>query len=244
MTFSIITVVYNNVKFIEDCIKSVISQSYPEIEYIIIDGDSNDGTLDVIERYRNRISTIVSEKDNGPYDAMNKGLKLARGDIISFLHSDDIYANNGIVSHIAGIFKTHNVESIYGDLVYVNKNNLDKIIRCWKSGGYSIKKIKMGWMLPHPAFFAKKTIYERCGYFNSSFKIAADYEFTLKLLYKHKVPVFYSPEILVKMRWGGVSNKNIVVKTVEDYKACRIYGLGVSTVIMKNIRKMPQFFIR
>lgn len=247
LKFSIITVVCNNVRCIENCIKSVLSQTYDDVEYVIIDGKSTDGTLEVIGRYKSRITTLISERDNGYVYAMNKGLEKAMGDVVGFLHSDDTYSHTGVLEKVAAVFEKNSTDSVYGDLVYVRKNNPESTVRYWKSGEYSRRKMRYGWMPPHPTFFVKKEIYEKYGFFNTDFKIAADYELMLRLLYKHKISTFNTNKLLVKMRCGGKSNKsikNIIEKTTEDYKAIRAYGLGLSTLLGKNIMKLPQFFER
>ncbi|MGB2705788.1 MAG: glycosyltransferase family 2 protein [Candidatus Omnitrophota bacterium] len=247
MKVSIITVVYNNADYIEDCMKSVVSQSYPDVEYIMIDGKSTDGTLEIISRYRDKIAKVVSEEDVGYVYAMNKGAKMATGDIVGFLHSDDIYTHSKVIEKVAAAFINRSCDSLYGNLLYVKKNNPDRIIRHWKGGDYSANKIRRGWMPPHPTFFVKRAIYEKHGYFNTNFKIAADYELILRFLYKCRISTCYINEVLAKMRWGGKSNKNIrniAQKSLEDYRALRMYGLGIRTLLMKNIIKLPQFFLR
>ena len=246
MKVSIITSVYNNKKTIEDAIKSLLSQDYKDIEYIIVDGASNDGTLNIINRYENRVSKIVSQKDSGIYDGLNRGIELATGDIIGFLHSDDIYANKHIISKVVNTFEKNNTSSIYADLVYVEKNNIHKIVRYWKSGEYSLNKLSAGWMPPHPTFFVKRECYEKYGKFDLSFKISADYDFMLRVLGKYKISTAYLPEVVYKMRVGGESNrslKNILKKSKEDKKALKNNSIGgVHTLIRKNISKIPQFF--
>lgn len=244
MKISVITVVRNNRNMVEGCIKSVIGQTYTDMEYIVIDGASTDGTLDIINGYRDRISRIVSEKDQGHIFAMNKGIEMASGDVIGFLHSDDLYAGNTVLEKIAGSFKSNNTDSLYGDLVYVKKEDPEKTVRYWRGKDYDAKSLKWGWMPAHPTFFVKKTIYEKYGYFDTNFKISMDYEFVLRLIGRYKISTQYLPETIVKMRFGGVSNrgvKNIIRKTAEDYKACRMHGLGAGTVIAKNFIKLPQF---
>ncbi|WP_421716488.1 glycosyltransferase family 2 protein [Arcobacter arenosus] len=245
MKVSIITSVWNNEKTIEDAIKSVLSQNYRDIEYILVDGASSDGTVEVIKKYEDKISTFVSEKDKGIYDGLNKGVELATGDIIGFLHSDDIYADEHIISEVVGQFKNTNTDSIYGDLVYVDKVDTSKIFRYWKSGNYSFKKLCNGWMPPHPTFFVKKEFYDRYGKFDLDFGIAADYDFMLRMLGKYKITTSYLPKVLYKMRVGGASNrsiKNIIQKSREDIKALKNNGIGgVYTIVMKNLSKIPQF---
>jgi glycosyltransferase len=244
MRISIITVVRNNRNTIEDCIRSVVGQTYANMEYIVIDGASTDGTLDIINRYKNRISRVISEKDEGHIFAMNKGIEMASGDIIGFLHSDDFYAGNTVLEKVAGSFKDNDTDSLYADLVYVKKNDPEIAVRYWRGRKYDAGFLRWGWMPAHPTFFVKKTIYEKYGCFNTDFKISMDYENVLRLLHRHKISAQYLPETIVKMRFGGVSNrsvKNIIRKTVEDYRACRMHELGLDTVIAKNIIKLRQF---
>lgn len=249
MKISIITVVYNNAEHIRDCIKSVVGQSYAAIEYIVIDGKSTDGTLEVINQHKEKIAKIISEEDGGYVYAMNKGLKVATGDIVGFLHSDDFYAHERVIEGIVGTFKNTFTDSLYGDLVYVKKDNPNKIVRYWKGGTYNRNRVRCGWMPPHPTFFVKREIYEKHGYFNTDFKIAADYEIILRFLHRCKISIHYMPEVLVMMRAGGVSNKgfrNIILKSLEDYKAYKMCGAtgGFSAIISKNLTKIPQFFNR
>jgi len=250
MKVSVITVVRNNVDYIEDCIRSVLEQTYDNIEYIIIDGESSDGTLDIIDRYKSGIREVISEKDKGHIYAWNKGLKQATGDIVGFLHSDDIYADNKVISDFVEAFKLDGVDGVdcvYGDLVYVQRKNTNKVVRYWRSGEGNRAKIASGWMPPHPTLFIKKEIYERYGYYNIDFRISADYEIMLRFLYMHRIYMHYMHRLCVKMRTGGISNRSIFTlmqKSYEDYRACKIYGLrkAAYTVMLKNFRKIPQFF--
>lgn len=247
MKVSVITAVFNGAKTIQDCIKSVSGQIYPNIEHIIIDGGSTDGTLEVIKRYTEKRVNIVSEPDNGIYDALNKGIRQASGEVIGLLHSDDFYAHDRVIEKVADIFMKYNIDSCYGDLQYVDKNNPDKVIRYWKSSQYRHGKFKYGWMPPHSTFFVKKEIYNKYGYFNTNFKIAADYELMLRFLEKHKISTYYTPEVFIKMRIGGTSNrniKNLIIKSNEDYRAWKVNNLngGFYTILLKNLCKIPQFF--
>ena len=249
MKFSVITAVLNNREIIEDCIQSVINQTYKNRESIIVDGGSADGTVDVIKKYGDRITKWVSEPDRGLYDALNKGIRIANGDIIGFLHADDVYENNEVIEKVADVFIKYNVDSCYGDLLYVDKNNTNKIIRYWKSQPYRNGLFRKGWMPPHPTFFVKKEVYEKYGYFNTDFKIASDYELMLRFLHKYKISSYYIPEVLIKMRLGGASNrslKNLITKTTEDYRAWKVNNLKKSfyTIPFKNLSKIPQFFLR
>lgn len=248
MKVSIITSVYNNKETIADAIESVLSQTYSDIEYIVVDGASKDGTVDVINQYSDKISTFVSEPDKGIYDGLNKGIALSTGDVIGFLHSDDFYADENVVARIAETFKAEGVDSIYGDLVYVSKDNTSKVLRYWKSGAFRLKKLEKGWMPPHPTFYVKRKIYEQFGGFDTSFKISADYDSILRFLGREGITTCYIPEVLVKMRVGGESNRsleNIVRKTKEDLRAIRNNNVGhVRSILYKNISKIPQFFMR
>ena len=270
MTISVITAVLNNKAQIESCINSVYSQTYPDIEHIIIDGGSTDGTLEVISRtthnglkltqdgavftnpqspsakHKTRDLRVISGPDNGIYDAMNKGLRMATGDVVGFLNADDLYAADNVLKTVAGCFERQNVDSCYGDLLYVDKNDTNKTIRCWKSSPFDSALLKKGWMPPHPTFFVKRKVYEKYGVFDTSFKIAADYELMIRLLGKHGISTNYIPELLVKMRVGGASNRsirNIIIKSSEDYRAMKMHHVGsLATLLRKNLSKIPQFF--
>jgi glycosyltransferase involved in cell wall biosynthesis len=246
---SIITVSFNSVITIRDTIESIISQDYNNIEYIIIDAGSNDGTLDIIKEYKEHISYFISEADNGIYDGMNKGIAAATGDIVCILNSDDFYPNSFVISNVASTFEKQVCDAVYGDLVYVKFFDTDKIIRYWQSGEYTVKKIKNGWMLPHPTFFVKKHLYDKYGYYNTDFKTAADYEMVLKLLYKYNIKAFYIPMILVNMRMGGASNSSILNRiraNKEDGLAWTKNQLNkpIFIRIKKPLLKVKQFFLR
>ena len=245
MKISLITVVYNNKTVIEDAIRSVLSQNYKDIEYIIIDGASTDGTLNIIDKYKKKISRVVSEKDNGTYDAMNKGLKLATGDIVGCLNSDDFYANNNVISTVAKVFSERKVDCCYSDLDYVSKNKTEKVVRKWKSRYYEDGLFRKGWHPPHPTLFIKKDVYRKYGYFNLDLKIGADYELMLRFLEKHRINSYYIPEVLIKMRIGGSSNRSImqILKAnYECYKAFKINGMKPNLLIIfyKLLSKIKQ----
>jgi glycosyltransferase len=245
MLISIITATYNSAKTLEQCIKSVLNQSYQKIEYIIIDNCSTDGTLDIAKTYSEQISRIVSEPDKGIFDALNKGIQLASGEIIGFLHADDFYASNDIIEQVADKFIESGTDAVYGDLQYVSRHNSRKVVRNWIAGKYDPKQLIKGWMPPHPAFFVKRKCYKSYGSFNLNFRIAADYELILRLLAKNQIKVTYLPKVLVKMRTGGTSNKglrNIIKKSTEDLKAMRMHQIGgFYTLVLKNLRKLNQF---
>jgi glycosyltransferase involved in cell wall biosynthesis len=247
MKITIITVVLNNVRTIAGCMESVFSQSHPEIEYIVVDGGSRDGTPDVIQRHAGKIAQFISGPDGGMYDAMNKGIGMASGEIIGFLHADDFYAHDNVVAAVAGRMTSNGVDSCYGDLLYVRRDNPERTLRSWKSCPYKEGLLERGWIPPHPTFFVRKKIYDAYGVFDTSFKIAADYELMLRFLGKHGISSVYIPEVLVKMRTGGASNsglKNFVIKTTEDYRAWKITSLRPRwyTIPFKKLSKVRQFF--
>ncbi|MFD2999132.1 glycosyltransferase family 2 protein [Pontibacter toksunensis] len=246
MKVSIITIVYNNCQTIADAIESVLDQSYPNIEYIVVDGLSTDGTVDVVKSYDNRITKFISGEDRGLYDAINKGIGMASGDVIGFLHSDDMFNSKDSIKAVADAFRAHNTDSIYADLVYVDREKPEKIIRNWKSGKFNREKFIYGWMPPHPTFYVKREVYERLGLYNTGFRSAADYELMLRFLYKYSISTVYVPECLVRMRTGGKSNvtiKNRIRANKEDYSAWRINGLQPRfyTRFLKPLRKLTQY---
>lgn len=244
---SIITAVKDRGDNIEHCLQSVCIQTYKDIEHIVIDGGSTDGTLEILQKYKDRIATLISEPDNGIYDALNKGIDRATGDVIGLMHADDFYEDSTVVNKVVSRMQESGADSCYGDLQYVSKNDPEKIIRHWRSSPYTEGLFYRGWMPPHPTFFVRRDVYMKYGKFNTSFKIAADYELMLRFLEKNKISTLYIPEVLINMRAGGISNRsvgNIVRKTTEDYRAWKENGLqgNCRAIILKNILKIPQFF--
>jgi glycosyltransferase involved in cell wall biosynthesis len=209
MKVTIITVTYNSAKFLEDCINSVAAQDFKNIEYIVVDGGSTDGTVAIIKHNEDKITKWVSEKDNGMYDAINKGMKWATGDIIGLLNSDDLLASKDVISSIVASFKQHKVDCVYSDLVYVERFNTQKIVRYWKGLSYKRKRFNYGWMPAHPTFYVRKDVIDHLGEYEPHFFTAADYEFMTRLLYKHRISAYYLPKLSVKMRTGGVSNVSL-----------------------------------
>jgi glycosyltransferase len=247
MKVSIVTVTYNSAETVEDTIKSVINQDYNNIEYIIIDGVSKDNTLEIVNKYKDKISIIISEKDKGIYDAIAKGIDKATGEIVVALNSDDMYASNDVISKVVELFKSSHADAVYGDLNYVDRYDTSKTIRKWKSGTYKKGYFLKGWMPPHPTFFVKKHCYSKYGSFNLNLRSAADYELMLRFIHKHEIKVAYLAKLIVNMRTGGQSNvsfKNRFKANREDKKAWEINGLkpGIFTLIRKPLSKIKQYF--
>lgn len=209
MKVSIITVCYNAETTIEHTIQSVLNQTYNDVEYIIIDGASTDKTVDIITQYKDKLSCFISEPDKGIYDAMNKGISKATGDIVGILNADDFYVDNDVISTVAKVFKEKNVDSVFADLVYLRPENLDKTVRHYSSKNFHPEKFTYGWMPAHPTFFVKKICYEKYGLFKTDYKIAADYELLVRFLYRHQISYYYLNKVLIKMRTGGVSTRNL-----------------------------------
>lgn len=245
---SIVTAVYNSCETVAAALDSALSQSDVNIELVVIDGGSTDGTLEVLRSYADRLDVLVSEPDCGIYDALNKGIRRVSGDVVGFLHSDDLFADAGVLSRIAAAFAEPAVEVVYGDLHYVRKDNPEQVVRYWRAGEFAGRRLGWGWMPPHPTLYVRRSVYEQIGLFDTSFRIAADYDFILRMLGRGGVGVHYIPEVLVKMRVGGASNRslrNIVRKSREDLRALRRNGVGgLGALAWKNLSKLPQFFGR
>ena len=249
MKVSIITVSYNSQETIEQTIVSVLEQTYANIEYIIVDGKSSDNTMNIVQKFNSKISKVVSEKDNGIYDAMNKGIGLASGDVIGILNSDDVFANNHVIQDVVDQLQKTNALALYADLVYVDRIDLNKIKRYWNSGTFNRAKFKWGWMPPHPTVFINKELYHKFGLFNLELRSAADYELMLRFFYKENITPTYLHKVITKMRVGGESNvtvKNRVNANKEDRKAWKMNNLNPYwfTLYFKPLRKIPQFIFR
>jgi glycosyltransferase involved in cell wall biosynthesis len=248
MQISIVTVVFNRVGTIADALRSVESQSYQSVEHIIQDGGSEDGTLDIIRQFNASSTKLVTERDGGIYDAINKGISRASGDIIGLMHSDDFFADDKVLERVAEAFRDEEIDGVYGDLDYVSASNTTKIVRHWRSGPYRVGLLKRGWMPPHPTLYLRREVLDRWGLYDTSMSIAADYEAMLRYLVKGNIRLAYIPEVLVKMRVGGESNRSlsrILKKSHEDYTALRRYGVGgIGTLMAKNFSKLEQFLPR
>jgi glycosyltransferase involved in cell wall biosynthesis len=244
---SIITVTFNSEATLEETILSVMSQDYSDIEFILIDGGSTDGTLEIAAKYSHRIAKLISEKDKGLYDALNKGIAYSEGDIIGILHSDDFFTGPSVISSYVAVFNKQQCDAVYADLHYVGRKDTGKVIRKWISGSYTPGAFLKGWMPPHPTFFVRKEIYSRYGGFNLNLKSAADYELMLRLIHKHRINIAYLREVTVKMRVGGKSNLSLMNRlraNMEDRKAWKMNGLrpGFMTLFIKPFRKLFQYF--
>lgn len=254
-TFSVITASYNRVGTLAQALDSVQGQQGVTVEHIVIDGGSTDGSLELLRSRPVPPAVLVSEPDGGIYDALNKGLQRATGSVIGFLHSDDWLTHPRVLERVAAAFAQPGVEAVYGDLDYVSADG-GRVIRQWRSGAYEPGKLAAGWMPPHPTLYLRREVYQRLGGFDTSLRIAADYEFMLRLLTEQKKVthsfsekgvrhLFYVPEVLVKMRWGGASNRSLgrlIRKSREDLIALRRHGVGgLGTLLRKNLSKLPQF---
>jgi glycosyltransferase involved in cell wall biosynthesis len=243
---SIITVVFNGASTLASCIDSVLAQDYADIEYIVVDGKSQDNTVDVIKSYGDKIQKFISEPDKGIYDAMNKGLAMATGDIVGILNADDFYASRSVITDIVNAMMSTGSDGAYGDLQYVASTDIDKVTRNWKSGAYKPGSFLTGWMPPHPTFFLKRKMYEENGNFRLDLGSAADYELMLRMIHKFGSKLAYVPKVLVKMRAGGVSNSNVANRLAanqNDRRAWKINDLRPRfyTLWLKPLRKVVQF---
>ena len=246
MKISVITVVYNGIKTIERCITSVLEQNFDDLEYIVIDGASTDGTSEILGKYKDRIDVVVSEKDEGIYDAMNKGIALATGDIIGTLNADDFFADEKVLTAIAAAFRQETIEILYSDLDFVKWDG--RVSRKWRSGKYKKGKFNWGWMPPHPTFYCRKKLFDDFGVYSLDYGSAADYELMLRFMHlNNKQNICYLDKVIVKMQVGGVSNKSLTnrVQAMQyDLKAMknnRIF-IPVLTILFKPLRKIAQFF--
>jgi glycosyltransferase involved in cell wall biosynthesis len=240
MKISIITCTYNSFKTIRDTLLSVQGQDYANIEYIIIDGGSNDGTIELVSNFSALVTKFVSQADQGIYDAMNHGISLATGDVIGFLHSDDVFADSNALSRVAECFKSRDLDVLYADIVYFQSDDTNKVVRRYRSHRFAPDMIAWGWMPAHPSLFLKRSVYDRYGNFKIDYKIAGDYEYVARIFKSNTLKYCYLPEVLVKMRLGGVSTggvKNSILLNQEVMRACR--ENGISTNWAKILSKYP-----
>ncbi|MEL6485297.1 MAG: glycosyltransferase family 2 protein [Bacteroidota bacterium] len=219
MKVSIITGTYNSAQYISDCVASIQRQDYKDLEHIIIDGASKDDTVKIIKSIPNRVTDLVSEPDGGIYNAMNKGLKRATGDILGILNSDDFYNSDSVISEVVEAFKKHDADCVFGDLYYVKAEDTDSIVRKWITGPYKTNGFRRGWHPAHPSFFVKRDVYEKYGYFDESLRLAADFELMLRFIERHGLKSHYIPKPMVRMRLGGATSKNLK-NVIEGNKQC------------------------
>ncbi len=245
MKVTLITATYNSAATIRDTLDCIAAQDYPDIEHLIIDGVSKDATLAIVAEYPH-VARVICEPDKGLYDAMNKGVQAASGEVIGILNSDDFYPHPQVISRVVALMEKTGADALYADLDYVDAENTDTIVRSWKSQPYHQRLFQQGWMPPHPTFFVRRGVYEQYGGFNTQLRFAADYELMLRFLLRHGVSVCYLPEVVTKMRMGGLSNaawKNRLKANREDREAWRLNGLQPRwyTIVMKPLRKIGQF---
>lgn len=245
MKISVITAVYNRVATIGEALDSVRAQTWPDVEHVVIDGASTDGTFELLQSRQHELAVLVSEPDKGIYDALNKGIARCTGDVIGLMHSDDLYADEQVLSDIAEAFRDPSVDAVYGDLDYVSQSDTRRVIRRWRSGEYSPRLLKRGWMPPHPTLYLRRQVIERWGAFDASFRIAADYDAVLRYFGKGGIRPAYIRRVLVKMRLGGESNRSlakVLRKSWEDYTALGRNEIGgAGTLVLKSVSKLTQF---
>lgn len=252
LKITLITASYNSVKYIGSNLDSIQSQTYKNIEHIVIDGASTDGTTDILESRISNITKLIREPDRGIYDALNKGLAISSGDVIGFLHSDDVFAHPNVLQDIIKVFeRDESIDAVYGDLQYVSTDNINSIKRYWRSSVFSHQKLKWGWMPPHPTLYVRRKYYLQIGGFNESYRVAADYLSVLQLFSIKTFRSAYIPEVLIKMRVGGISNKSLrlrFIKSFEDVRALKQSNVGsifcICIVILKNLSKINQYITK
>ena len=249
MKITVITVCFNSAASIADTLDSVAVQTHPDIEHIVIDGASTDGTVAIVQDRGKHVACFISEPDRGIYDAMNKGLGLATGDLVGFLNADDMFAHRDVVASIArAAQRDPAADAVYGDIVYVRADRPNQVLRYWRSGEFTRSKLRFGWMPPHPTFYVRAAKLAEIGHFDDQLRIAADYDFVLRSLARPHARAAYVRDVLVRMRTGGASNRSIKAmlrKSQEDLGALKRNGVGGwPTLICKNLRKLPQFLFR
>ena len=245
MRVSVVTAVLNRASTLAECLASVRQQTHPSVEHVVVDGGSTDGSLELLRAHSAELGPWVSEPDRGLYDAVNKGIALASGDLVGVLGADDVYAHPRVLERVAAAVEATGADSCYGDLLYVRQDDPGRVVRTWVAGGYRRGAFRRGWMPPHPTFFLRRARYLEHGAYDTTFRIAADYELMLRLLEREGLTTTYVPEVLVRMRLGGASNRpaDLARKSWEDWRAWRVNGLagGVAAVALKNLTKLPQF---
>jgi glycosyltransferase involved in cell wall biosynthesis len=247
MKISLITVSYQSVATIRKTIESVISQKFDNIEYIVIDGNSCDGTIDLIRSFGINIHRFISEPDKGIYNAMNKGIKLATGDVVGILNSDDFFVNDMVIEKVSETFLNSDIDVLYADVQFVDPNNINKVVRYYSSKRFKPSKFKYGFMPAHPSFYARRELFEKIGYYKENYQIASDYELLIRFLYKHKLKSKYIEMPFVSMRTGGISNKSLksnYILNQEIIRACKENGINTNIfyVYSKYFTKVFELF--
>lgn len=244
-SISVVTAVFNRAETVAETMESVGAQTRAPLEHIIQDGGSTDGTLEVIARHATPATRLVSEPDGGIYDAINRGVARASGEVIGLMHSDDVFADATVLARVAEAFAANDVDGVYGDLDYVSARDPGRVIRRWRSGSYDRARLRVGWMPPHPTLYLRREVFARWGDYDTAFRIAADYEAMLRWLVRGEIRLAYVPHVFVRMRMGGESNRSlghILRKSREDYRAIRRHGIGGwGTLARKNLSKIGQF---
>jgi glycosyltransferase involved in cell wall biosynthesis len=245
MKISIITVCYNSEKTIADTFTSIQSQDHDDIEYIVVDGGSTDNTLKIAKQFENTITKLISEPDRGIYDAMNKGISYATGEIVGFLNSDDVFAHSKVISDINRSFEQSNADCLYGDILYVSKD-LKKINRYWITGQGSAKDFYTGWAPPHPTFYVRRSIFAECGLYKLNYPVVADYEYMLRVMVKYQKRAVYLPEVIVWMRLGGISNNSFKSRKRSFLDSSKVWKDNdlkprFYTIYAKMARKLIQY---
>jgi len=246
MKISVVTAVMNGCDTLPRAIKSLRQQTYGDIEHIVQDGGSTDGTLEFLRDHDHPNMAVVSAKDAGIYDAINTGISRATGDVIGLLHADDQLARADIIEQVARAMRDPEIDGVYGDLQYIGQGDPAPIVRHWNAGSYSRSRLKWGWMPPHPTFYLRREVFDRLGMYDTSFRISGDYDAMLRYLVRGNIRLAYIPQVMVRMQVGGASNRSVsqmMRKSREDYRAIRRHRVGgVGTLIAKNLSKLPQFF--
>jgi len=246
MKISIITACYNSGATLADTLDSVSAQDFDGLEHIVVDGGSTDDSLDIVKEHGRRVAKVIAGPDKGIYDALNKGIAASAGEIVGIMHSDDMYADPSVLRKVADFMGKSGADACYGDLVYVRRDEPSKVVRYWRAGDFEPEKFRRGWMPPHPAFFLKKSVYEKYGLYSLDYPLASDYELMLRMLYRYRVSCVYLPEILVKMRCGGASRAGLVNTARmlrENYRSWADNGLNpsLSTFLLKPLSKLGQY---
>lgn len=244
MEISVITAVYNRAETVAETFRSIANQSHPFIQHVVQDGASTDGSLKIIENCAMAGQDVVSEPDHGLYDALNRGIQRARGEVIGFLHSDDVLADADVLRDVARLMADPDIDGVYGDLHYVAQDDPSRVVRQWVAGPYRPNRISWGWMPPHPTLFLRRSVYESFGSFDTQMCISADYDAMLRFMIGG-IRLAYLPRVMVRMRMGGASNKSfqhLLRKMIEDHRAINRNGLpGIATLLSKNLRKIGQY---